>query len=293
MHRWASYPNDAWQIVRFDDLGAIEVIDTGDGTPYSDVFIILPSALYPGPPPKAFLQALCDSSVRAICIRRRGFGLTTSGASPEHEITLINRLVETLGNPDVHLLALGSAAPLALKLYSQSERVRSVDFVNLPSESAPEGTVRNVFWKKMIAQSFLGVAGTQLVLNGIKRTIRREGPNAFVDMFFSSSESDIAFLNANEALVLDAASASMSYSARCLHDEIVSAFFRSHEPIIMPGKAGFRLFSGRDAPPAFKHNENEFASKCGAEVSQLSQGYILSVYMCADEYISSLKSRKQ
>ena len=289
------YPVDAWKVVRFEGLGAVEVLDTapensGRGE-LKQTVLILPSLLFPGAPPESFLMCLNEAGQRAVCVRRRGFGLTTCGDHWDHEVKLLDRLVDGLDTETVRCLALGSAAPLGLRLYELCEQIRSVDFVNISSSAVPVDAIQNQWLKKMIAQSIVGTAGAHMVVGAIKWQIRRKGPLDLARTLYSPSKDDVIFLEENPSIVWDAVACFSGASPKSIRDELVAAFVRDHEPVSVPGKSGFSIFTGPDVPDVFKSNAQEFSNKCGAELRQFSKGGVLSIYMCAHEYADYVKSQ--
>ena len=288
------YPSNAWKVIRFDDFGAIELIDTAPGNSgegeLSQTLLILPSLLFPSGPPENFLTCLNAAGHRVICVRRRGFGLTTSGNSWEHEVELIGRLIDHLNLQHIRCLALGSAAPLALRLYELYEPIRRVDFVNLASSAVPDNAIQNKWLKQMVAQSIVGAAGAHMVVGAIKWHLRRKGPLDLAKLLYSPSTIDVDFLEENQNIMWDAASCLSGVNPKCIRDEIVAAFVRNHEPVSIEGKSGFSIFSGPDVPDVFKTNALEFSKKCGAELREFSKGYILSIYLCAEEYADFVRN---
>ena len=283
-----TYPVDAWKVVRFEDYGAVEVLDSGpansgEGSP-KRILLILPSLLFPGGPPETFLNCLNEAGYRVVCVRRRGFGLTTSGDNWEHEIGLIERLIDRLKAEDIRCLALGSAAPLGLKLYETCAPIRCVDFVNIASAAVPDNAIQNQSMKKMVAQSMVGLAGAHMAFSAIKWQIRRKGPLEFAKLVYSPSTDDIVFLEENQNLMWDAAASLSGVNPKIVRDEIVAAFVRNHEPVSIPEKNGFCIFTGPDVPDVFKTNAVEFSKKCQAELKEFSRGGVMSIYMCAEEY---------
>lgn len=259
--------------------------------PLSQTILVLPSLLFPGGPPERFLRCVNDAGYRVVCARRRGFGLTTAGDAWDHEVQLLANLIDSLDSDKIRCLALGSAAPLALRLYEQCDKVRCVDFVNIASAAVPDNAIQNQFLKKMVAQSIVGLAGAHMVVSAIKLQIRRKGPLGFAKTIYAPSEEDFRYLKNNENLTWDAVSSISGVNPKCIRDEIVAAFVKNHEPVQVKGKSGFSIFTGPDVPEIFQLNALEFSEKCDAELMEFSTGGVLSIYICADEYAEFVRSR--
>lgn len=290
-----AYPANRWKIVTFSDLGSVEILDSApenSGAGHLDqTLLVLPSLMFPSAPPKTFLRSLNAAGLRVVCVRRRGFGLTSSGSRWDHETELLVRLISSLRTDKVRCLALGSAAPLALRLYELVNQVRYIDFVNIASSAVPDNAIQNQFLRKMVAQSIVGLAGAHMVVGAIKLQIRRKGPLEFAKMLYAPSTDDIEFLTENDTLMWDAVSALSGVNPKCIRDEIVAAFVKNHEPVMIEGKSGFSNFTGPDVADVFKSNALEFSNKCGSELRELSAGGVLSIYICADEYADFVSSR--
>ena len=226
-----------------------------------------------------------------ICVRRRGLGLTTSGQSCDHEVELLGRLIDALDTGYVRCLALGSAAPMGLKLYERFEPVRAVDFVNIASAAVPDNAIQNKYLKSMVAQSIVGLAGAKMVVSATKFQMRRKGPIETAKSVYAPSTDDVAFLEEHPDLMWDAFVCFSAVSSKIVRDEIVSAFMRNHEPVDRPDKDGFCVFTGPDVPEVFKSNAEEFSKKCGAELREFSKGGVMSIYICAEEYADFVRSR--
>lgn len=291
------FPIDFWKTLSFEKFGAIDVLDyaptiTGDASAIQTL-LVLPSIVFPGAPSTKFIDALNGAGYRVVCTRRRGFGLTTAGHDCEHELELLRRLIDKLGLQNVRCLALGSSAPLALNLYKGIGEVHSVDFVNISSAAVPENAIQNQYLKKMVAQSIVGRAGAHMVVSAIKWQIRRKGPLSFAGSLYAPSVDDVEYLRINPEIMWDAVAAFSSASPTCIRDEIVAAFLQDHEPVHIPEKRGFSVLTGPDVAEVFKVNAVEFSKKCGAETMEFSRGGVLSIYMCADEYVDFIRAREK
>lgn len=171
--------------------------------------LIINSIDFPMPPSHAFCEKMRRAGYQVIFVRRPGFGhtrplpavLMSMKGVQQHapvatEAALIKLLIETLNLKNIHLLGLGTANSICLRLPQMCDAIDVTIFSNPLFNPAIWDVIRPAWLKRMIRQTVLSKSGLKIAVRGLRAVLHRD-PIWFYRQFAQKSAGDIAYIDEN------------------------------------------------------------------------------------------------
>lgn len=283
-----------------EDSRSFKLIQLGPGTLRVEVMIycrdntkltplvILHSIDFPMPPSQAFCETLKHAGFNVIFVRRAGFGETTSipprlmtrqyidsGAAQVTEATILHQLLEVLDLRDVVVVALGTAAPICVRLCSMTERIRLSVFAN-PAFNQAKSDGFNPAWLQSMAEDVvLSKTASYFAARGMQFQLKRNHLT-FYRQLYHRSDGDLDYLQNHPSDFRDARNLLQAVSPETLYFHLRSSlpsdsFLKNR--LMAPVNAV--AVQGRQTTDKITRNLKIECDRLGLPIEYASHGYRL------------------
>lgn len=192
--------------------------------------IVLHSLEYGYIPSPEMIRAASDRGLNLIFPVRPGFGATSRGASAQDAVRMLLEFMRALELAPATVVGLSTAAPLALQMSAERQRVAKTVLVNYGLNVADKLSNIQPSWiRGMLRMSLNSPSSFAVGLRALTGIIRTFGGLRFYRRLYASQASDLAYLESNQSLFELSSSYLVRAHSQSIRHDIVSAFLNNRE----------------------------------------------------------------
>lgn len=296
-----------FQLVRAgDEAFEFEVMIYGGALTTRRPLLIFHSIEFPVPPSSAFCDAMWQSGLQVIFVRRAGFGKSSplpkalidehvirSGATATAEAVMMRRLIATLNLQNVVLLAMGSSNLVAYRLVKLAPEITFTVFTNPVFNQDIFQVFTPLWFRTMLKQIVTSKSGLQVAIRGMKMLIRKD-PIAFYNHIYHKNAHDLSYIQENAEdyrkageYTLEIAPEQLFYDAIMLLD---------HDPLLRDeffGNTPGTILIGRESLDYWRAQMRLEADRLGLPIIEAPKGDLFCAYASPETLLSAIELNSQ
>nr|WP_070959955.1 helix-turn-helix transcriptional regulator [Hyphomonas sp. Mor2] len=192
--------------------------------------IVLHSLEYGYFPSPDMIEAASKRGLNLIFPIRPGFGSTSRADSAQETARIVLEFIRTMDLTDVKIVGLSTAAPLALQLSADRQRVRRVVLVNYGLNVADKLKNIQPRWiRGMLRMSLNSPASFAFGLRTMTTIIRTFGGLRFYRRLYANQVSDHEYLEQNQALFESSSHYLVRANSDSIRHDIIAAFLNNRD----------------------------------------------------------------